>query len=134
MKITNEQIEKAVIWWADQVTKPTFNALTDEERKQPGNRGMEFAEALASISVKPISQTQRAIFISTLRSTLKVNRLYNRWALILDVDYHPCEMLSNAAKFAGIPESNFPWKTTMWVMENGRVLVRLGYGGKEQEL
>jgi hypothetical protein len=134
MKITNKQIEKAVTWWADQVAKPTFSALTDEERKQPENRGMHFAEFLAGVSVKPVTLEQRKKFIRALRSELKINKLYSHWALILSVDYSPCQMLTSAAKSAGISENNFPWKTVMWLMEDGKVLVRCGYQEKEIEL
>lgn len=134
MKTTNEQIEKAVTWWADQVAKPTFSALSDEERAQPENRAMQFAEFLAGMSVEPVTQGKREKFIKALRSEIKLNEKTTHWGIILSVDYGPCMMLRDAAKSAGISEDNFPWKTTMWIMEDGRVLVRLGYDGKEQEL
>lgn len=131
-KVTKEQIEKAVVWWADRVAKPTFSALTNEERESPENKGMIFAEFLSNMAVKPVTQKQRKKFMDTLRAILMIENFFGRvW--ILDVDYGPCMILRDAAEAAEISVNNFPWKTTMWLMD-GKVLVRLGYDGKQEEL
>lgn len=43
----------------------------------------------------------------------------------LEVDYHPCQALDEAAKYAGMVVE-FPWKTLVTV-ERGHVSVRYGY-------
>jgi hypothetical protein len=133
MKLTNEQIEKAVVWWADRVAKPTFRALNDEERKSPGNDGMKFAELLATMNVLPVTQEQRVKFMDALRAQLEIESMFG----VLDylsVDYGPCTVLSNAAKIAEISENNFPWKTNMWFNDDGTVTVSLGYQGEQVKL
>ena len=39
-KLTEEQIEKAVNWWADRVVAPIFDGLSKEERKDPVNEAL----------------------------------------------------------------------------------------------
>ena len=51
---------------------------------------------------------------------------FNSW---LDVDYHPCETLRNAAKEAGIPESLFSCKSTVDIRHNC-VTESFGYGAE----
>ena len=36
-KLTDEQIEKAVQWWADRICAPVFSGLSNEERQDPRN-------------------------------------------------------------------------------------------------
>ncbi len=125
-QLTEEQIEKAAEWWADRVCKPTFSGLSDEERKDPRNLQYQLAEAMASTLVEPVGSDQRQQFIDALKEEL-MNPEYNPfWGL--DVDYHPCLTLANAAKKAGIPSTNFPWKTRMRFSEGGVVEAALGYG------
>jgi hypothetical protein len=132
MKLTNDQIEKAVIWWADQIAKPTFKALNDEERKSPENKAMQFAELLATMNVEPVTKEQRLKFMEALRVQLKIESMFGTLHS-LSVDYGPCTVLSNAAKIAEISEDNFPWKTTMIFYDN-KVIVSLGYQGTQVEI
>jgi hypothetical protein len=131
MKLTTEQIEKAINWWADRVTTPTFDALSNDERKDHNNDGMIFAEILAYLLVKPIEKFAREKFIFALREELQKED--TRAIRGLFVDYGPDLILSEAAKSAGISENNFPWKTCMW-FRDGKVIVALGYRAEPIEL
>jgi hypothetical protein len=124
--LTEKQIEKAAKWWADQVCKPTFSGLSDEECKDPRNRAYQFAEVMASILTEPVDGDQRQQFIDALKEELRSPEYNPFWGL--DVDYHPCRTLANAAAKAGVPLTNFPWKTHMRFTEDGAVEAALGYG------
>ena len=117
--LTNEQIEKAVNWWAEQIEQPTFDAGADSPE-------MKLAETMAGMLVKPIDVECITKFKDELRSALK-DKDYNPFRG-LHVDYHPDLILFEAAKGAGINESNFPWKTNMYFKDDGSVSVSSGYG------
>jgi hypothetical protein len=126
-----EAAQKAAEWWADRVCAPTFDGLTPEERLRPENQAYQTAEMRASMLVKPITAEQRATFVTTLTNILMqadAERLY-----YIGVDYHPCRILADAASIAGIPETNFPWKTSMW-FKDGKLTVARGYGAQLETL
>ncbi len=123
--LTDEQIDKAVNWWAEQIEQPTFDAGADSPE-------MELAEIMASMLTKPMAEDCSEKFKIELRSALK-DKEYNPLQG-LHTDYHPNLILFEAAKSAGVNENNFPWKTNMWFKDNGSVQVRSGYGGEIQNI
>jgi hypothetical protein len=56
---------------------------------------------------------------------------YNR---TLDVDYHPCKLLYEAAKFAGLDPGCFPCKTFTRIEANNSVSAKYQYGGQLKTL
>lgn len=124
------QVDAAVAWWSVAVSSPKFSALTKEERQDPRERPMVFAEGLAQCLVKPIADSALRTFESALAS-----RIYDlareRGRVFLSVDYHPDPILAGAAADAGIPEGNFPWKTWMRFLPDGSVSVKYGYGAPD---
>ena len=131
-KLTDEQIEKAVEWWADQVCAPEFDGLSDGERRDPSNAAYQMAEIMASMSVKPIDKDQRQHFKDALAEGLQ-DPNFNPFCG-LGVDYHPDRTLAAAAEKAGIPLTNFPWKTHMSFSEDGSVSASAGYGNPRQTI
>jgi hypothetical protein len=131
-KLTEEQIEKAAQWWADRVCAPTFDGLSNEERKKPTNRGYQMAELMAAILTEPVEADQREKFIAALKEELQ-SELYNPWQG-LGVDYGPDSVLARAAEKAGVSTHNFPWKTHMGFDEDGTVKAACGYGAPFIEL
>lgn len=124
--LTNEQIEKAVEWWANAILSPVFDGLSKEERQDPKNEGYQMAEMLATVAHKEPTSEQLETFKVALRNNLEDDEYNQRWGL--HVDYGPCGELGNAAETAGIPiGSLFPWKTSMYFFEDGRVGVSAGY-------
>lgn len=49
------------------------------------------------------------------------------YSITLQCDYHPCEMLSDAAKVVGINSSVFPWKVATYTTDTC-VEAKDGYG------
>jgi hypothetical protein len=108
-ELTDEQIDKAAMWWSNIITNPKFDGLSKEERKDSAE-----------------------VFAEALKDELR-NKEYNPyWGL--SVDYHPCSELADAAKKAGVSGNNFPWKTSMWFKEDGSVSVAYGYQQPAVEL
>jgi len=131
-KLTEEQIEKAVEWWADRVCAPVFSGLSATDRADPVNDAYQMAEMMATIAVKPVDDSKRQAFIDALKEELS-SPDYNSW-MGLGVDYGPDLVLARAAEKAGISISNFPWKTHMSFLEDGKVKAAMGYGVLSTEI
>lgn len=125
-KLTDEQIEKAVDWWASAIVNPKFDGLSDEERADPQNDGYQLAEIMTAASHKNPTSEQLEAFKESLQEQLETLDEYA--PRTLGVDYGPCLILHEAAKAAGIERNSlFPWKTNMWFYDDGRVGVSAGY-------
>ena len=116
--------QEASNWWADIITGPKFDIGAD-------NAEAMFAEAIATISVKPITATNISNFREELYNNIlaRMESLNDNMSIIYGVDYAPDRNLKAIAEHCNIPESNFPFKTTMWVYKDA-VAVRYGYGAQ----
>ena len=123
--LTDEQIDKAVNWWAEQVDHPGFDAGEDSLE-------MIMAETMASMLVVPVAQECKTKFKDELRSALK-DKEYNPLQGV-HTDYHPDLILFEVAQASGVSEHNFPWKTNMYFRDDGSVHVSSGYGGEIQHI
>ena len=132
-KLTDEQIEKAVTWWASVIVNPVFDGLSDEERRDPQNNSYQMAEMLATVSHKNPTSEQLEAFKSSLREQLKADEDSIRG---LHVDYGPDHILHEATEAAGIEVgmSLFPWKTNMYFGDDGGVKVSAGYRAPMESL
>ena len=126
-ELTNEQIEKAIEWWANAIVRPVFDGLSNKERQDPRNEGYQMAEMLATVTHKEPTSEQLEAFKVALRNNLEDDDYIPQRGL--HVDYGPDLTLGSAAKDAGINVSTtrFPWKTNMWFYGDGRVGVSAGY-------
>lgn len=131
MRLTAEQIDKAVNWWAKQLGSPTFKTLSNEERSDPSTAPAAIAEGMAMMLAKDITYEQGEVFKTALRESL-TGRDVMRWEL--SVDYSPTNTLGDAAQKAGIPLTNFPWKTNMSFGDDGSVKVALGYRSPYEQI
>lgn len=135
----NEAIITAVDWWVDKIN-----------RKEPHDNGDNspasvFACLFADMKQEILTEINLRAFRSSLAELLlwEVERYLEIDPTTVDIclgcDYHPCAMLWDAAKEAGIPEANFPYKTAMIIesRDGGRyftVHVSDGYGEPYVEL
>lgn len=113
MNLTKETIEKAVNWWVEKVTanQPHSN----------GDNGYTSIVTclLADSMVKKISKKQVEVFKKEL--AMRIEEEAKAWTEIsIGCDYGPCVMLEQAALEAGIPATNFPFKTWMYISEKRR--------------
>lgn len=133
-QLTEEQIEKAVDWWASAIEHPKFDGLSQEERRDPKNDSYQLGEMMATVASKTKTSEQIEKFKLALASLLSSDNFNPYHGL--HVDYGPDMTLASAASAAGIDTSitSFPWKTNMWFNDEGNVDVRAGYGAKVEKL
>lgn len=139
MEPTEEQIEKAVNFWAERLGKPKFDILTPEERQDPENKDIVFGTMLLASSSEKINVDERTRerFKEALRLAIARENDGHPAILFLDVDYHPCYILRIALSEICIDPMGspvFPLKTRMWLHADGRVTVCDGCGVPEREL
>jgi ABC-type branched-subunit amino acid transport system substrate-binding protein len=110
----------AAKWWAEKVTFPTFN--NGDDSRAAGIAGM-----LAAMNSKPVTNDQKVEFTQNLALAIG-EAMSTQPVVYLDVDYHPCQILANAAKQSGVSDDNFPWKHSMRIYTNkGTIEVSAGY-------
>jgi hypothetical protein len=113
-----KEAEVVASWWVNQVTNPTFN-----------NGAIEFPSIMASMMltsmVQEVSDEQKLIFKDALVEIVSAKLIKSKY-IFLDVDYSPCEILSDCATLAGIKLTNFPIKTAASV-KPGSVRVSQGH-------
>jgi len=115
--------EAAGRWWARQLLDPKF----DNGGKDKTNlMSIQLSTLLASSKRAEIEPRARD-FSKALSEILR-----KKGTLMVSVDYHPDQILADAAKTAGIEVddiSTFPWKTEMIIYEES-VLVSEGPGAE----
>jgi len=131
MKATEEQIKKAVDWWSGAIKNPVFDMQGKEHRTVE----CDMTEAMGSVLSKsnPVNEAQQSVFGIELARLL---RLEDGGSFIfINVDYGPCGILGEAVMAAGITGACvFPWKTRMWIRDDGTVDVSLGYRAELETL
>lgn len=107
-------------WWADKVCHPKF------DNGDNGEAGV-MCFMMANIAKKDVEDESKQKFADLLKIRIE-KELTERpeYTVNLDVDYHPCRILSEVGKSAGISDMNFPWKTYMLISSNS-VSVAYGY-------
>jgi len=119
--------EKAVNWWAEVIKNPKF------DNGDSSIAGV-FAKVLAESLAKNVTREQIGIFKKELKEIL-IDLLWEYNHVVIGVDYHPDQYLSQALEKAGIPEENAPWKTDMQIIVNqNKVLVAYGYRSPWEEI
>lgn len=122
-----EQIQAAADWWGERLTNCRHSGLSAQERGRPEKDSYQFAEMLMTIARPSVTDEQIERFKSALVSALAADTYEARYG-VLDVDYGPCKLLSDALEAAEIPNrSTLPIKTIMW-LRDGTVTVSYGYG------
>lgn len=127
--ITKEVAEFAAKWWADRV-------CCKDVKFDNGDKSVNgvVVQCLASSLVKPASDKEKENFIIAL-----TEGILDKQRDTLAVDYHPDDILRNAAHQSGISEHNFPWKTVMFILPDDestgfKILVKEGYGAPQQQV
>lgn len=122
-----ETIEKAVNWWSEKIAgrQPHSNGDNSE--------ASVMACIMADMARKPVSNEQIETFKNVLSE--KIMEYMDRYKEVdLSCDYGPGLLLSESAEAAGINQLNFPFKTSMIIKADGRVIVFDGYRASPREL
>jgi len=123
VRLTNEQIAAAVVWWTEAIRRPQFHTLERGAPVHHSEEGPMLAEMMATAHTPAKTDKQLGDFAAALAEILV--RCNPR---DISVDYGPDPILSEAATAAGFKPDMlaFPWKTNMWLVD-GKVQVRHGY-------
>ena len=135
MKLTEEQITKAVDWWKTTLASPKFDNLGDG----PRDKANEMAAVMATMSNVNDPMTDEVLenFGVALADRIRKEAANTSGEILVSVDYGPNAILSDAAEAVeNFPTgmTTFPWKTIMWLREDGSVSVSYGYGAPTQTL
>lgn len=131
--MTKEQaIRTAANWWAEKL-----------KERQPHSNGDNspasvLACLLADLRTDEVTEEKLKLFKAALEREIQEHTTrYPGCMISLHSDYGPGMMLFEAAVEAGIPLINFPFKTSLFITENGddfAVKVFDGYGSAAFEL
>ena len=122
-----ETAYKAAKWWADFLRNP--GPMNNGDDSPTGDMMRVMMTLLQDEIVNQFSKEQIDIFEKHLADSIITND--SDW---LNVDYHPCLTLSDAATKAGIDvDFILPVKTSMWI-EGDKITVSIGYRGEQREI
>lgn len=133
MKNTYEEaVLKTVLWWSDKAFRTSLNQNNGDNSSQGGMAFM-LMNILAMNVQDKITEEQIKKFEEKLTELLIKNK-NNKWERNLNVDYHPCTLLSDAAEYAGINTSCFPCKSSTQIDDQNKVYAKYQYGGDFVEI
>lgn len=128
MQSYQDAVLKTVMFWSD---KSFRTALNQNNGDTSPNGGMAFAlmnivsmQAKTSITAEKIKAFEDKL--TQILMSMESGSPYDR---TLDVDYHPCTALAEAARHAGIDTGCFPCKTFTRIEKNNEVTAKYQYGG-----
>jgi hypothetical protein len=129
MQNYKEVAHAAAHWWADK----SFND-PDNQNNGTDDLAMLLKKQFAAEAQNKVTDFQKEKFTKLLTECLEsVLKLEDSRAM-LDVDYHPCELLSDVCKAAKVDEQCLPIKTDMWIETDGDITVSYGYRGSIENL
>lgn len=130
-EIPNKIISRAVEMWCRKLYTPVFD---NGDSSSNGGVGQMLATMIIQSDKEEIDDMDRRVdeFREILTSDLIARRdgdgYFPHW---VDVDYHPCEVLANAADKAGIPHSQFSCKSSISIYPD-KISVSFGYGAENK--
>lgn len=132
MKPSREALNAAANWWADRISRPTFDNLGPTRGRDPRETEINtFASLLAGIAATQ-SGAPSASQIDAFKEALVAAIDDAEWfPNSLCCDYGPDQLLAGAAQKAGIATSRFPWKSGTW-FRDGNVEAACGYGAPHE--
>jgi len=134
MKQTYEEaVLKCVMWWSDKSFRNPMNQNNGDKSEQgemvfvlQNMVSLKAQEKITKENIKKFEEKLTELLLS------EKNKAYGRAEL--SVDYHPCENLFQACKFAEIDSHCLPCKSNSNIDENNRALVKYQYGGQTIEI
>lgn len=119
-----EAVLKTVMWWNEKAFHSPMNQDNGDD-SDIGKMTFLLMNTNSLEAQKSITKEQEKLFEQKLTELLMNCKEHER---ILDVDYHPCNFLSQAAKFAQIDTSCFPCKSYTRIDKNNEVFAKHKYG------
>lgn len=123
-----EAVEIMVKWWSEKSFKTPLNQ-NNGDNSPAGGLGFILGNMLADKAKEGATPEKIAAFEKSLTERLLTKEDGYDWDRELDVDYHPNEILADAAKESGINTSCFPIKTWIRINRDNQIVGRYQYGG-----
>jgi len=123
-----EAVEIMVKWWSEKSFATPFNQ-NNGDNSPAGGLGFILGNMLSDKAKEGATPEKIAAFEEALTKYLLAGENKGRWGTELDVDYHPNEILADAAKASGIDTSCLPIKTFTFINSENEVEGRYQYGG-----
>ena len=121
--------ERAAELWVRMLANPKYDNLGPNSPESPDSiRQNTLASVLASRIPKNNTEDVLEKFRAILLENLTDENIQLRRRQSLHVDYHPDQILAEAANEAGL-KMEFPWKTSMWITD-AYISVRNGYAAE----
>lgn len=127
-----DAVLKTVMWWSEKSFNTTLNQNNGDNSPQGGLTFM-LMNMLSMDSQKDATPDKIKKFEEKLTELL-MEKKDNSYDRTLDVDYHPCELLSTACEYAGINPGCLPCKTFSRIDNQNRVYVKYQYGAPTIEI
>ena len=132
--------EAAANWWAEQISGHKLNWDNgaqnegDAKDREAGNMMWLLGNYTAMMArdrntPEKIEKFKESLIRKMKEAYENAVKHYSNYQLVLSIDYHPDEILSEAAKEAEIDDMVFPCKTVMWV-DAKKVSAKCGYGAQ----
>ena len=136
MEVTREMAHTMAAWWGDKISGHGAR----HDNGDHNNLASVFAGILADTMTEEADESKVNKFVDILTEKI-LNEVQEKGWLSswdLDCDYAPSQFLSEAAEEAGIKPDNFPWKTSMAILEgeDGQAIVKVsaGYGASWEQI
>lgn len=126
-----EAVLKTVMFWSEKAFRTAMNQNNGDDSPN-GAMAFMLMNLNALKAQESVTDEKVKAFEEILAKKLNEAKEANEWYLMeLDVDYHPCQMLYEAATEAGLNAAAFPVKTfTRINKEDFSVDSKYQYGGK----
>lgn len=129
-----DAVLKTVTWWSDKSFRTLMNQ-NNGDNSSSGEMTFLLMNMVASKSQETVTDEKIKVFEEHLAKYLSDYRnQYPTSQIWLDVDYHPCQMLADAAEKAGIESHCFPCKTATRLTSDNKVFAKYQYGGSLNEI
>lgn len=128
-KSLQEIADMAAAWWGEAIQEPKFD-------NGPPSDGLAcvLGPMMANTLVEDVPDPTKVKFVIRLAEVIREKIQHQVGAYsVISTDYGPDMTLGEIAEEFGIPATNFPWKTVMWISRN-HVSVSYGYGAPEKVL
>lgn len=123
-----EAVEIMVKWWSEKSFATPLNQ-NNGDNSPAGGLGFILGNMLADKAKEGATPEKIAAFEAALTRELLGREHEGIWRKALEVDYHPNDILADAAELSGIDTRCFPIKTYVQINKNNEIEGKYQYGG-----
>jgi hypothetical protein len=131
MQTLEQAISKVVKFWSEKSFRTPLNQ-NNGDNSENGEISFLLMNQVALTAQSNVTDEKIKAFEDKLTELLLKSEPHERaW---LDVDYHPCKMLSDAAQYAGLDDGCFPCKSSTHIGRDNIAQAKYQYGSQMVDL